>query len=105
MNPQTTLTQNSFPNFLTLPNASFFTTGHELEFSFSLLCLNTYFSIQILPPEMQFSHYADDKRIHRRVPSVPYVLEYTTKMSIIIIKIFIKNQDMFLDFAITTDLP
>lgn len=70
MNPQTTLTQNSFPNFLTLPNASFFTTGHELEFSFSLLCLNTYFSIQILPPEMQFSHYADDKRIHRRVPSV-----------------------------------
>ena len=63
MNPQTTLTQNSFPNFLTLPNASFFTTGHELEFSFSLLCLNTYFGIQILPPEMQFSHYAYDKNI------------------------------------------
>ena len=105
MNPQTTLTQNSFPNFLTLPNASFFTTGHELEFSFSLLCLNTYFSIQILPPEMQFSHYADDKRIHRHIQSVPYVFKYSTKMSIIIIKIFIKNQDMFLDCVITTDLP
>lgn len=39
-------------------NASFFTIGHELEFSFPPALT---FSMQILPPEMQFSHYAYDK--------------------------------------------